>query len=503
MVDKDNDARTRWWPWIVVALVAIMGGWLLAWLLVLPMAGSNPDAQVNAVQATFTIAFGLGGLVGLALIARRQWHQERAHRLQERIHEHDRFDARERRITEQYIKAIEQLGHEKTPVRLGGLYALDRLGRDHPEHRQAIAEVWCAYLRRRYLPPSDLVDATVGEVSPRDIGVQEPSTSDQDAYDEAEVRMTAQRLLASHLKDPRPHDQRDGGLPAECRQYWRLDRLDLNGATLINADFSGCTLPPVDAYRALFINRTSFEFTHFTSDARFDDARFRGEAWFSITRFAGDARFDRAHFADIAWFPEAQFADFTRFAEARFDDDAAFFDARFEVNVDFDKAHFEGEALFMRAVFVRNGGFESTCFADGATFSSARFEGLAAFGASKFGSSAQFDQAHFARNARFTQAGFADSAWFKNAHFGDDAWFLGARFDGRAEFIGIELEPGVNAEMDGAVTSRIKFESPGPGSSHKWPPGWVHRDAEDGTWPLTWVQNSAMQESPSGGFRRA
>ncbi len=61
-------------------------------------------------------------------------------------------DATERRITELYTKAVEQLGSEKAPVRLGGLYALERLAQDNPDHRQTIVNVICAYLRMPFSP---------------------------------------------------------------------------------------------------------------------------------------------------------------------------------------------------------------------------------------------------------------------------------------------------------------------------------------------------------------
>jgi hypothetical protein len=56
------------------------------------------------------------------------------------------------RITELYTKAVEQLGSEKAPVRLGGLYALERLAQDNKEHRQTIVNVICAYLRMPFSP---------------------------------------------------------------------------------------------------------------------------------------------------------------------------------------------------------------------------------------------------------------------------------------------------------------------------------------------------------------
>jgi len=67
------------------------------------------------------------------LAFRRQHHQEIATVLTD-------LDATERRITELYTKAVEQLGSDKAPVRLGGLYALERLAQDYPrtaaDHRQ-------------------------------------------------------------------------------------------------------------------------------------------------------------------------------------------------------------------------------------------------------------------------------------------------------------------------------------------------------------------------------
>lgn len=54
------------------------------------------------------------------------------------------FDAAERRITELYISAVNQLGSNKAAVRLGGLYALERLAQNNHGHRQTIVDVICA-----------------------------------------------------------------------------------------------------------------------------------------------------------------------------------------------------------------------------------------------------------------------------------------------------------------------------------------------------------------------
>ena len=79
------------------------------------------------------------------LAFRRQHHHETATVLSD-------LDATERRVTELYTKAVEQLGSDKARVRFGGLYALERLAQDNPAHRQTIVNVICSYLRMPFSP---------------------------------------------------------------------------------------------------------------------------------------------------------------------------------------------------------------------------------------------------------------------------------------------------------------------------------------------------------------
>ena len=50
-------------------------------------------------------------------------------------------------VTERYSKAIEQLGSEKLDVRVGGIYALERIARDSVTDHWAIMEVLSAFIR--------------------------------------------------------------------------------------------------------------------------------------------------------------------------------------------------------------------------------------------------------------------------------------------------------------------------------------------------------------------
>src|SRR4029450_9487158 len=54
---------------------------------------------------------------------------------------------------------VEQLGHEKAPVRLGALYSLDHLAQDNPQYRQTVVDVFCAYMRMPSTAPGSSLAA--------------------------------------------------------------------------------------------------------------------------------------------------------------------------------------------------------------------------------------------------------------------------------------------------------------------------------------------------------
>ena len=50
-------------------------------------------------------------------------------------------------VTDRYTKAIEQLGSDKLDVRIGGIYALERVARDSARDHPTIMEVLAAFIR--------------------------------------------------------------------------------------------------------------------------------------------------------------------------------------------------------------------------------------------------------------------------------------------------------------------------------------------------------------------
>ena len=61
-------------------------------------------------------------------------------------------------MTDRYTKAIEQLGSKELDVRIGGIYALERIARDSAKDHPAVMEVLAAFIRehsREQWPPPD------------------------------------------------------------------------------------------------------------------------------------------------------------------------------------------------------------------------------------------------------------------------------------------------------------------------------------------------------------
>jgi hypothetical protein len=137
--------------------------------------GASPGVELDAIRTASTITVAAGG-------------------------------AAEQRITELYTRAVDQLGTKDAPIRLGGLHALERLAEDNTAQRQTIVDVICANLRMPYTPPDDQAP---GEDTPEDVHHHH-----EQRRQELQVRLTAQRILISHLK------------PEAVAVFWA--RIDLN-----------------------------------------------------------------------------------------------------------------------------------------------------------------------------------------------------------------------------------------------------------------------------------
>ncbi len=382
---RDDRAALRvlsWW-WVLAGVVLIVVSMWSATAVLLFLADTAPDAskrvemRLDAVKTGLTVGAGAVGLVALLLGVRRQWLGERTQAYQE-------YDAGERRVTELYTKAADQLGHDKAAVRLAGLYALERVAQDNPEHRQTVVDVICAYLR---MPPPSAVP---GEAEPAG---REETIDPQ----ELQVRATAQVILRNHLRWSRSE-------PVRPVTFWPDIDVDLTGAWLVKLGFVDCRM-----------RRAGFGGARFEGFARFDRAVFEGVAVFGGAVFSGRAAWGEANYK-------------AGFEGAVFKDEAAFRQAVFALRADFRGVTFEREAFFNRAVFR-----------DRALFRGTTFEGVVLFGDAVFEDEAVFRQATFAGGTSFGEAVFTTAPAFWEATVREapagrrswpDGWREAARDDG-------------------------------------------------------------------------
>ena len=61
-------------------------------------------------------------------------------------------------MTDRYTKAIEQLGSDKLDVRIGGIYALERVARDSARDHPTVMEVLTAFIREHSRDAQQVAD---------------------------------------------------------------------------------------------------------------------------------------------------------------------------------------------------------------------------------------------------------------------------------------------------------------------------------------------------------
>ena len=223
-----------WLEKLVVLVVLIFSVGVLLWL---------PPQQVEQVQGDYelakledeyrrTLAQILGGLAllyGLYLTQRRIVATEENVKV-----------AEEGQITERFTRAIEQLGKDKMAIRLGGIYALERLAKDSEKDHGPIMEVLTAYVREN-APRQEEDTQNCAKKPPTDIQailtvIGRRKTTDIRKFDDI-LDLTNTQLAGADLLQ--------ANLVGVNLGMANLDKARLNGADLNNAILTGANLSKV------------------------------------------------------------------------------------------------------------------------------------------------------------------------------------------------------------------------------------------------------------------
>jgi hypothetical protein len=230
--------QRRWW----IALATLF---ILVWLLGPPWlyrhTGTDKDVKLKAITDTRTAL--LAGLIGVgALLTFRL--NSRVYRITARTLE----VTEQGHITERYTKAIEQLGSDKLDVRLGGIYALERIAVDSKRDHPTVVEVLGAFVRegsRRHGTPPPKQDMAAEAAEKPDGTAPATDTKPRLATDvQAALSVLGrlpQQLLVSRgdLTGAQAPGAQLGGADLSGA---RLDGVNLSGAKLGGVNLSGAVL---------------------------------------------------------------------------------------------------------------------------------------------------------------------------------------------------------------------------------------------------------------------
>jgi Pentapeptide repeats (8 copies) len=212
---------------IVWALFVPVPDWLARHDVGLPKPALLQTARDAAQGRLLTLGAGLLAAGALVFTARNFTLSRRTFELTE-----------QGQVTDRYTKAIEQLGSDKLDVRIGGIYALERVARDSAKDHPTVMEVLTAFIRehsREPWPPPDPgvqvgarstrpdVQAAITVVGRRgaeqDIQLMDLGGADLGGADLTGAHLGLALLTGAHL----------GGA-------------DLTGASPVGADLGGATL---------------------------------------------------------------------------------------------------------------------------------------------------------------------------------------------------------------------------------------------------------------------
>jgi hypothetical protein len=257
---------------------------------------------------TATVALALGAIsaFGAYLTARTFAANRKEARL---THELDQAS----QITERFTRAVDQLGNEAVDVRLGGIYALERLAQDSGTYRGPILEVLAAYVRTHAaLKPTSASSVTwfasvIRQAATR-LGLStaegaDQGTPDEELSDAAIDVKAAMAVLArrdtSPEREPPAFDFGDtnlrgvrgegidlqlANLARAHLENARLDRAQLQSATLVGAHLQGAHFPQADLTGAS-LDSAHLEGAHLDAAEGLESASLRGAHFDFTTRF--------------------------------------------------------------------------------------------------------------------------------------------------------------------------------------------------------------------------
>ena len=282
---------------------------------------------------------------------KNQEHQTKVLKEQIRQFDENAFKERKAERRERYTKAVEQLGDEKAPIRMGGVYTLvglvdewleeDKLSEDERiKEGQVIINSLCAYIRSPFTLTSHYNE--LSNPTPKGIykDKKEKFYADKATLDsETDVRLSIIKEIHDRIQGP------DKNTPGTWSDF--------------EYDFSGSTFfYPIDLTNSYYAKPINFSGSTYQGWADFSGSTYQGWADFSGSTYQGWADFTGSTYQDEADFTGSTYQAGADFSDSTYKGWANFSDSTYN-----DVADFSGSIFYQETYFGEDGySNSSSCF---------------------------------------------------------------------------------------------------------------------------------------------
>ena len=477
---KDDDPR---WFHARILSSGIVGG---AYAFLLPVVMSLPEGNVNSGGAAAlrqAILLATGGLIALIALGetRRKNDNDREAAENLRIHQQDtldqqkdqfekqlekqqeQFDAnafkdRKAERRERYTKAVEQLGDEKAPVRMGGVYTLVglvdewleeesiRKYEDRLKEGQVIINNLCAYIRSPFTLAShydELMQDTPDAEGVYQDKVQEFYADKATLDSETDVRLSIIKEIHDRLQ----------GSGKNTPGAWSDFEYDFSGSTFFY---------PIDLTNSYYAKPINFSGSTYKGWANFSNSTYKGETYFTDSTYKDVADFSRSTYQALADFSRSTYQALADFSRSTYQGGVDFTDSTYQALADFTDSTYQALAYFSRSTYQALAYFSRSTYQALVDFTDSTYQALVDFTDSTYQALAYFSRSTYEGGAYFHGSTYEGGAYFSRSTYRGGAHFAISTYNDVADFSGSIFYQKVYFGADGDNNSFSRFTDCAP-----------------------------------------
>ena len=351
--------------------------------------------------------------------------------LKNQEHQAEVLKERKAERRERYTKAVEQLGHEKAPVRMGGVYTLIGLVDEWLEEKnleyserlkegQVIINNLCAYIRSPFTLASYYDE--LSEDAPSSEGFykdnQQKFYTDKAALkSEADIRLSIIKEIHSRLQSP------DKNTPGPWSDF--------------EYDFSGSTFfYPIDLTKSYYTKPVNFSGSTYQDEVRFDGSVYKDEADFGSSIYKSWATFDGSTYTGWVGFNCSTYQSWADFSDSTYQDGATFMSSTYQSWADFSNSTCQSEVYFSDSTYKGKADFCGSTYQNEVYFSYSTYQGEADFSDSTYQGKADFSDSTYRGWADFRNSAYQGRAGFTDSIYQNEVYFSGSTYEDKADFSG-------------------------------------------------------------------